>query len=81
MTIEEAKVEVMTVEEAKSKLVSWASHATGTNYWTLDVAPSKAGYTRMVTSTSSSNANVIITGWRLSNNSVVLETINTASSA
>lgn len=58
-----------------------SSHATGTNYWTLDAAPSIVGYTRMVIATSSSNANVSITGWRISNNSVVLETINMASSA
>ena len=55
------------------------SHPAGGNYWSMEDFPPKAGYSRRVGSFSTNNANVVITGYYFNNNTLLLRTVNTAS--
>lgn len=55
------------------------SHPAGGNYWSIADFPSKAGYSRRAGNFSTNNAYVVITGYYFNENTLLLRTVNTAS--
>lgn len=55
------------------------SHSSGVNYWSIADFPPKAGYSRRVGSFSTNNSYVVITGYYFNGNTLLLRTVNTAS--
>ena len=55
------------------------SHPTGSNYWTMGTFPSKSGYTRQAMPRSLT-AGIVVTGWYLDGNNLILRTHNLTSS-
>ena len=56
------------------------SHPTGPNYWSIGAFPAKSGYSRQVIDYQTSSSDVVITGWYVDNDTVILRTRNMGSS-